>query len=122
MLEGDSEGLIIERVGDAEVPVVATISTTDGTATGKNYTFSALSSIFKFFLSAGEDYFRLDMTQVVFRPGEFTKTVTLHTITNITAEGDEGLTATVTAADSRVAVTEPVATIIITEDGSVCVI
>ena len=34
VLEGDSEDLIIVRVGDAEVPVVATISTVDGTATG----------------------------------------------------------------------------------------
>ena len=34
MLEGDSEDLTIVKVGDAEVPVVATVSTVDGTATG----------------------------------------------------------------------------------------
>ena len=35
--EGNSVELIIERVGDAEVPVVARVSTSDGSATGKNF-------------------------------------------------------------------------------------
>ena len=33
--EGGSVELIIERMGDAEVAVVATVSTRDGSATGK---------------------------------------------------------------------------------------
>ena len=35
VLEGGSVDLIIERMGDAEVPVVATVLTRDGSATGK---------------------------------------------------------------------------------------
>ena len=35
VLEGGSVDLIIERMGDAEVPVVATVLTRDGNATGK---------------------------------------------------------------------------------------
>ena len=39
MSEGDTANLIIVRVGDAEVPVVATVSTVDGTATGTYYNY-----------------------------------------------------------------------------------
>jgi hypothetical protein len=98
VLEGGSVDLIIERVGDAEVTVVATVLTRDGSAT------------------AGEDYVRLDGVEVTFLPGEFTQRVTLNTLTGVPAEGDEDLAATLTAVDARVDVTQPEASIIITEN------
>ena len=64
------------------------------------------------------DYIQLDGVQVTFAPGEFTKTVTLETKEDEVAEGDENLTATVSAVDPRVTVFEPVATIIIRDNGS----
>ena len=64
------------------------------------------------------DYVQLDGVQVIFTPGEFTKTVTLETEEDKVAEGDENLTATVSAVDSRVTVFEPVAAITIKDNGS----
>ncbi|CAI8024988.1 FRAS1-related extracellular matrix protein 2, partial [Geodia barretti] len=98
VLEGGSVDLIIERMGDAEDPVVATVLTRDGSAT------------------AGEDYVRLDGVEVTFLPGEFTQTVTLNTMADLPAEGDEDLVATLSAVDARVDVTQPNATVVITDD------
>jgi hypothetical protein len=72
---------------------------------------------FTTFFAAGEDYVRLDGVSVTFLPGVFTQRVTLNTLADLPAEGDEDLFATLSAVDARVDVTEPEATIIITEDG-----
>ena len=55
---------------------------------------------------------------MTFAPGEFTKTVSLETVDDGIAEGDENLNATVSPIDSRVTVFEPMAMITITEDGT----
>ena len=65
-----------------------------------------------------DDYIRLDGVQVTFTPGEFTKTVTLETVDDGIAEGDEYFNATVSAVDPRVTVFEPAATITIRDNGS----
>ena len=39
VLEGESVDLVIERVGDSEEPVIADLSTVDGTAAGKHVLF-----------------------------------------------------------------------------------
>ena len=76
-----------------------------------------LVHFYNFFFAAGEDYVRLDGVSVTFLPGEFTQRVSLNTLADLPAEGDEDLFATLSAVDARVDVTEPEATIIITEDG-----
>ena len=65
-----------------------------------------------------DDYVQLDGVQVTFNPGEFTKTVTLQIVDDGIAEGDEHFNATLSPTDSRVTVSEPVAEIWITEDGT----
>ena len=35
--ESNIAELIIERVGDSEIPVIATVSTSDGSATGRHF-------------------------------------------------------------------------------------
>ena len=72
---------------------------------------------FTTFFAAGEDYVRLDGVGVTFLPGEFTQRVTLNTLADLPAEGDEDLVATLSAVDARVDVTQPEASVIITEDG-----
>ena len=54
---------------------------------------------------------------MTFLPGEFTQTVTLNTVADLPAEGDEDLVATLSAVDAGVDVTQPEASVIITEDG-----
>ena len=65
---------------------------------------------------AGDDYTQLDGVQVTFDPGVFTQTVTLNTLTDVPAEGNEDLTASLTVSDTRVTVFNPQATVTITED------
>ena len=73
---------------------------------------SCLSSL----LLGGEDYFVLDGIRVVFPPGVFSQTVTLNTITDVPAEGNEDLDAVLGVTDTRVGIFEPTANVIITEE------
>ena len=67
--------------------------------------------------SAGDDYTQLDGVEVTFDPGVFTQTVTLNTLTDVPAEGNENLTASLTVSDTRVTVSDSVASVTITESG-----
>ena len=64
-----------------------------------------------------DDYTALNRQEVTFSPGEFTRSVPIATLSDLPAEGNEDFFATLSAIDSRVSVTEPEATVIITEDG-----
>ena len=54
---------------------------------------------------------------MTFAPGIFTRTVTLSTNNDDLAEGTENLLATLSAVDPRVTVSEPNATVFITDGG-----
>ena len=54
---------------------------------------------------------------MTFAPGVFTRRISLASLTDVPAEGNEDLTATLSAADPRVDVTSPEASVTITEDG-----
>ena len=117
-LEGDSSELTIVRMGDAEQSFVVTVTTTDGSATGWLSLMHLIINDDSLLPNlAGDDYTQLDGVEVTFDPGEFTQTVTLNTLTDVPAEGNEDLTATLTVTDTRVTVSDSVATVTITESG-----
>ena len=63
---------------------------------------------------AGDDYNEITNERVVFNPGDSTQTVTLTTLSDALSEGDEDLTATITA-DSGIVVFAPEVLVTITE-------
>ena len=69
--------------------------------------------------TAGEDYTPLiDGELVVFAPGEFTKTVTVDTLSDITAEGTEIFNGNFFVITDDVEICNPQAMVFITEEGT----
>ena len=66
------------------------------------------------------DYEELTAVPVVFSPGVTTQTVTLTTLTDAVAEGDETLTATITTTQSGVGIIVSLANITIKEETGMC--
>ena len=76
-----------------------------------------------FSTSAGEDYEPLiDGARVTFQPGEFSKTITVNTLTDIPAEGDEVFNGGLFTSTDGVDVFNPQAQVTIREDGKIPVL
>ena len=115
--EGNSTNLVIRRTGNAEIPVVARVSSSDKTTTGMLSQCHKLLLCYALHLAADVDYIRLDGVEVTFGPRVFIQTVPVRTISDVPAEGNEDLQVFLSSVTSGVDVTATTALVTITEEG-----